>query len=556
MSNRRDDFSFDDSDDFFNDDSDPFGDIDSDSDVGRGLGDSFDEDMPDRSAFEEERTERGTSPTFIILAVLLIFMFMIGLGAILLLATRDTGPTPFDQTSTAIALTNAQVVAFLAQTQTQDVSNLQLTQTALAASPTPSPTATPSDTPTPTDTPPRPTITPTFTPDLTLAFLQTLVAQQTADAAATANVTLPPPATATPFIDAGGDLRQRFATEVAFSTLVAGGRQSELATQQALATQGAIDLQGAAADLRATVEAERQVAQLAIDDINARLDAAARERNELALALTAVSLENSQTRAALEAPFAAATQVAVATQAAAATLVSDLAFQFGDPALAQPGGIATALAQATQAAVSTQFFFEQAATAGADIVTPAVLATQVSTATRAALDVQANVGTQVAIATQNAFDAPRQFATQGAIATQVAIATRNALIELALFSSPTPGPTQEFTPTVNVLESFNLTATAIAGQFLTATAQVFTPDAVTLPPPTPGATGELQILPSPTRLPDSGIFDDVISGTGGGTTGMVLIVIGLIGVLFTARALRAANRRALDAARDDAPPRQ
>ncbi|GEM_PF-912507 len=558
MSNRNDDFTFDDSDDFFNDDSDPFGDLDDDSGVTGGLGDSIVEDMPDRSSFDNEPDDRGGgNRTFVVLIGLLVVVFIFGLIAILFIATRDTGPSEFNLQETSIALTNARVVAFLAETQTQDVSNIQLTQTALAASPTPSQTLTPTLTETPIPTEPRPTITPTPTIDGTLTFLQTLVAQQTADAAATLNVTPPTPlpatATETPppqIIDFGGDLRQRFATEVAFATQVGSGRQSELATQQAFATQGAMDFSGVAADLLATIEADRQGALTAIDDVNLRLNEIALQREELALALTAVSLENSLTVAALQAPFAGATQAAAATQGAAATLVSDLALQFNDPSLALPGGIAAVIANATQAAAATQAFFSEQATAGVDIVAPAIEATQISTGTRAALDVQSTVAAAVSAATLDAFIAPRQFATQAAIATQVAIATRDRLIEIALFQSPTPGPTDVVVipPTNDALASFNLTATAIAGQFLTATAQVTTPEAVTLTPgPSPTLdTSAPVIAPSPTRLPDTGIFDDVVGGASGGLGGLLLIVVGLVGVLAAARVLRSANRRALD----------
>lgn len=559
MSSRKDDFTFDDSDDFFNDDSDPFGDIEDDS-AGANLGDSIVEDFPRQ--IEDEREEPRTNSTFIVLIGLMVVVFIIGLGLILFLATREDGPSATDLTSTSIALTNAQVIAFLAATQTQDVANIQLTQTALAASPTPSPTLTPTETETPAPTEARPTITPTPTEDGTLAFLQAVLAQQTADAAATANAPL---ATVTPTPDAPtqdagftGDLRQRFATEVAFATLAGGGRQSELATQQALATQGSVDFSGVSADIQATLEANRGAVESAVQDVNQQLNQAAAQRDQLALALTAVSLESSLTQPALEAPFLAATQAAAATQGAAGTLVNDLALQFNDPSLAQPGGIATAISNATLAAGATQQFFSEQATANVDIVTPAVLATQVSTATRAALDFQGGIGTQVAAATQNSFDAPRQFATQGALATQAAIATRQQLIELALFVTPTPGPTDVVVvpPTTDALAAFNLTATAIAGQFLTATAQVTTPDAVTLTPG-PSSTPDParpQVQPSPTRLPDTGIFDDVVSGTNGGLGGLLVIVVGLVGVLFAARALRSANRRALEDGANDTPP--
>jgi hypothetical protein len=130
-----------------------------------------------------------------------------------------------------------------------------------------------------------------------------------------------------------------------------------------------------------------------------------------------------------------------------------------------------------------------------------------------------------------AFSTPPMFATQGAIATQSALATRQALINMALgLVTPTVVlPTA--TPDLSGLESVNMTATAIAGAFLTATAQAGTPI----------ATVSAQIVP--TALPQTGLFDDVTGGSGGVGV-LALAVVGLVGVIIVSRRLRSSGARA------------
>lgn len=146
------DFDFDD--DFFKDDNDEF-DFGPDEEFPSGLDNNIDEDMP---VIEEEPEERGTNRTFVVLALLLILLFIVGLGAVVLLATRDTGPTDAEMTATQVVMLNQTVEAQLALTQTQAAEFEFMTQTALAASPTPSPTLTFT---------PRPTVTPSPTTDIT-----------------------------------------------------------------------------------------------------------------------------------------------------------------------------------------------------------------------------------------------------------------------------------------------------------------------------------------------------------------------------------------------------
>lgn len=137
-----DDFNFDDdlgaNQDDFDDLSPSF-----DEEPGEDLPDLGDEELP------EEQQRQGPSRTFIILAAIMIILFVIGLVAVIFLATRPQGPTDFDLTATAIVEANA--TTFANATLTQDA------VIAFAATGTADALAT--DTPTP-----RPTFTPTFTP--------------------------------------------------------------------------------------------------------------------------------------------------------------------------------------------------------------------------------------------------------------------------------------------------------------------------------------------------------------------------------------------------------
>ncbi|MDZ4764540.1 MAG: hypothetical protein SGI73_08305, partial [Chloroflexota bacterium] len=123
MSNRNDnDFDFDSDDLFGSDDDGGFG---QDDDFPSALGDADESDMPDIQA---ER-ERGTNPAFIILAILMILLFVGGLGVVLFLATRETGPSDGELTATSVVMLNMTVAAQLAQTQTQSAFNNAQTRT-------------------------------------------------------------------------------------------------------------------------------------------------------------------------------------------------------------------------------------------------------------------------------------------------------------------------------------------------------------------------------------------------------------------------------------------
>jgi hypothetical protein len=129
-----------------------------------------------------------------------------------------------------------------------------------------------------------------------------------------------------------------------------------------------------------------------------------------------------------------------------------------------------------------------------------------------------------------AFSTPPIFATQGAFATQAALATRQALIDMALGLVTPTVPTA--TPDLGGLESVNMTATAIAGAFLTATANAGG---------TPIATIPAQLVP--TALPQTGLFEDVAGGSGGVGV-LALAVVGLVGVIVVSRRLRSGGERA------------
>jgi len=106
---------------------------------------------------EEDEEKRGNR-TFVLLAVVMVILFVIGLLAVLFLATRNNGPSEPEMTAFAVETFNAQQVVYLGQTQTAAV-EFGMTGTFIAQNP--------SETPTPTITIP-PTVTPTPTIDSTV----------------------------------------------------------------------------------------------------------------------------------------------------------------------------------------------------------------------------------------------------------------------------------------------------------------------------------------------------------------------------------------------------
>ncbi|MEP6986357.1 MAG: hypothetical protein ABI970_12210 [Chloroflexota bacterium] len=197
-----DDFNFDDGDDFNFDDK-PNGDAfkfdddapDIDLDNAKDTGFGFEnDDMPELN--EEGSPPTRTNRTFIYIAALMIILFLIGLGAVLFLATRPTGPTPIDLTRSAIETQNADTQLLILQTQTASV-QIALAQTQTASVPTTVP---------PTETPTRePTVTPTPEPptmDATQAAANALLTQVADQATQTALAAQITPTVAAPNQDA------------------------------------------------------------------------------------------------------------------------------------------------------------------------------------------------------------------------------------------------------------------------------------------------------------------------------------------------------------------
>jgi hypothetical protein len=449
-------------------------------------------------------------------------------------------------TRTAIAQANETVMAYISLTETQNALNLAMTQTAAAWTATPSPTlipsatetSVPSSTPEPTEA--RATVTPTPTMDLTQ---QALLAIANNALTLTALAALPtdsptPGPTETPV---ELNLQTAFSTQLAFATLQGEFDQGSFATTVAIATQvsqdGGLDPTSAVVvsnALDATQSAVRDQANAvvtAIAFIDTALEDTAVENAPLATQLAIVIPSGLQTQAALGTPFAAATVAAISTQSALGTLIADMN-RFETPQAANVGAPDNAKVSAQQvgrAEQATEIAMMPLRQDGAT-ATAAVIATRSAFSTQAALATRSFLSTQAAIATQQAFQTPPALATQAAIATQVGLATRQALINMALgIVSPTPAS--------GGLESINMTATAIAGAFLTATAQAVTPNAVII-------TAEpQQVATVVTNLPDTGLFDDVVSD--GSRFGVLaLAVVGLVGVIAVSRRLRSNNNKA------------
>ncbi len=519
---------FDFEDDFLNDDNEPF-DFDDEEGFPSGLGDELDSDMPE---IEEEAPEPATNRTFVVLAGIMIILFIAALAVVLFLATRPTGPSDIELTASQVVLLNQTVEAQLAQTGTQNAINNSLTQTAAAWTATPTNTLTPSPTLSPTPTEFHPTITPTPSQDLTQAAIAQLANGALTLTAMAANATQTPSPAPTQPPTANLDLQSAFATQLAFATQQGQFDQSSFSTRVAFATQSAntnsdsqaeLSLRNALDATSTAINEQSNSVATAINYIDSQLAAAAAQNQELATQLAIDVPAGVQTQAALGTPFAQATLSAIQTQAALGTLGA--AYGGGNPSV---GATAT---PAVTAAGKEQ-------TSNIDRVlqdaTQAVIGTRDAFSTAAAQSTLSMIGTQQSFATQMAFLTPPVFSTQAAIATQVGLATRQALINMALglgAQTPTAGGS-------GGLESVNMTATAIAGAFLTATAQAFTPGAIIASPQAAFPTALA------TKLPQTGIFEDVVNGGNNGLGILALTVVGLVGVIAVSRRLRAVNSNA------------
>jgi hypothetical protein len=432
MSNRN-DFDFDD-DDFRFDDDDDFN--LSDDDLPPGLDD--DDDLPDL----DEDDERGTGPnrTFIVIATLMILLFLGGLGAILFLATRDTGPTEAELTTTAVLLTNEAVGIALAQTQTQSVEFANLTLTAGAAT----------DTPTPTETPTRePTVTPTPTLDATDLAGTQLAEQANAAGTAAALATL---AARAGEEAANASLDQLFSTEVAYQTQQAAFVQSSYATTVALATLGVVpeavrtqvvEQQSAT---RVALGSQADFAAIASGLIEAQFATRLPQGGMFSTLVAQGTPAAALTQSALATPQAQATVGAVSTleyfQTRVAEAQSDAGAQFAGVESGQVSGPAATTEAALRNQLDAQIALIQQAAAGAPgnaevealgnlVQTPVALATLQSDINRAVVSTQTSLidGGLSADAAQTQV-ANESLATQAALQEQIA-AAEQALEEIS-----------------------------------------------------------------------------------------------------------------------------
>jgi len=142
------------------------------------------EDMPEIE--EEEGEGGGVSRTFVIIAALMIILFILGLGAVLLISTQQPPVTPFDMTASAIVAINATTQANAFETATQNAIDAA-TNTVLSLTPLASPTLPP------TETPFIPTVTPTPTLDETAQAAAAIQTQQALELTQTAEFLLTPP---------------------------------------------------------------------------------------------------------------------------------------------------------------------------------------------------------------------------------------------------------------------------------------------------------------------------------------------------------------------------
>lgn len=480
MSNRPpDDFRFDDDDDF------PF-DNDDDTSFDGGLGDDFDEDLPALEE-EEEPGGRGPSRTFIVIAALMIILFLVAIVALIFLANRDTGPTPFEITSTAIAQINATTIAQGFETQTQ-AANLLLTETQIAFNATLTAQA-PTDTPSPSPSPTIPTATPTPTLDATLAAA-TAIQLQT-EAALTQ-------AAALPILEIGDVPIERI-------------RQA--ATAVALIFQAEIQRQGGGVpDIEATSTAIAEVISTQV------FGEVIEPSGPVVQAVTPVA-QILQT--AIVIPGGIGDAAIQATSTAVANLLqTEIALPSGNVPAPQVALAATAIANVLQAAPAV-------------VIAPEAFQAT-STAVASGLQEQAEIPGAgiIGIVAQAATPAAGIFQTEIAFTGQLdptaVQLTSTAVADIFATALAGQGGGQVS------IDAVAQTATALANLLQQPTqAGVITP--------TPeGGTPSFQ--PRPTELPDTGLFDDIAAGSPAGLGAIVLTMMGLIAVIVISRRLRAINK--------------
>ncbi len=122
--------------------------------------------------------------------------------------------------------------------------------------------------------------------------------------------------------------------------------------------------------------------------------------------------------------------------------------------------------------------------------------------------------------------------TRSAEQTRVALEAQQTQAAIDAAATQTAAAVVVLVPTEPAgLGSFQQTATAIAGGFLTATAQAAGP---VEGPTQEGGFGPIR----PTALPDTGLFDDIAGGGRDGMGILALAVVGLVGVIVVSRRLR------------------
>jgi len=499
MSNRPNDF---DDDDFrFDADDDDFRfDADDDVDFDGGLGDDFDADLP---ALDDDDTtdgeSRGPSRTFILIAAVMIILFIVAIGALVFIS-RDTGPSPFELTSTAIANQNATVIAQGLETSTQSAV-LLLTETQIAIESTltaQAPTATPTPSPSPS-----PTVPPTIDPTQIAA---TQIALSTSQALTQQAL---PPQIAT--LDIGDIPPERLAQA---ATAVAAIFQTQIPGPFALPQGG-----GVQPDIAATSTLVAEFIQTQVAQLGEPIGPVAQAFTPVAEVLAAAAVVSGG-----NAPVVAVTATAVAN-----ALQTEIAAPVGNIPGPQVAQIATVVAQVLQGESQPQ-------TGGSGGVLPLdVQLTSTAVAGGLAAEAQGPGGAIIGIVAQAATPAVGIFQTEIAFQGQVdpvaVQLTSTAVADLFGTALAGQGGGGEVS-----LPAVAQTATALAqilGQQPT-----LEQGGGAASPTAEGTT----FGPRPTALPDTGLFDDIAGGTPGGLGGIVLAIVGLVGVIVISRRLRANNK--------------
>jgi cytoskeletal protein RodZ len=195
---------------------------------------------------------------------------------------------------------------------------------------------------------------------------------------------------------------------------------------------------------------------------------------------------------------------------------------------AETGTAQAIAALETGTAVSIAQAATQTAAAATDTPSPTPTNTPIPTVDPAVL-----TATQSIFATQTALALGNLAAQQ----TGTAIAEQTRAAATSATNTPTPPPSN--TPVVATADGaagLNATATFLAGQLLTLTAQA---GGVTGGPTQEAGFGTQ--VPRPTALPDTGLFDEVAGGGRDGIGMLALAVVGLVGVIVISRRLRSSG---------------